>query len=152
MYQDNIPLPHPDPWIDLTRPYITHAALAIGASGLVVVDTWLDPRNPRDATIVYSCPEVAHRRALVWDEVTGWRHGRFEGGHQGIRTTLSDVAYLGGGILPAGADLTARLLAGVSEPRREYRSFDDINDGFDDALGRDFSQWIDAGTVLPVPV
>ena len=154
MYQDNIPLPlsHPDPWVDLTRPYITHAVLAIGASGLVVVDTWLDPHDPRDATIVYSFSEVAHRRALVWDEVTGWRHGRFEGGHQGIRTTLSEVAYLGDRVLLSGPDLTRRLLAGVSEPRREYRSVTDIHDGLDDALGREFSQWADVGKVLSVTV
>ena len=60
--------------------------------------------------------------------------------------------------LPGRRDLAHRrrphgALAGrASEPRREYRSFDDINDGFDDALGRDFSQWIDAGTALSVTV
>ena len=141
MYLDNIPLPqpHPAPAVELTRPYITHATLAISASGLAIVDSWLDPRDPRDATIVYCLPGDANRRALVWDEVTGWRHGRFESGHQGIRTVLFDVAYLGGGVLPSGTDLTGRLLAGVSEPRREYRSIRDLDDGLDEALASEFS-------------
>ena len=154
MYQDNIPMPfpHQDPWVELTRPYITHAVLALGASGLAIVNTWLDPSGPRDATIVYSPADAAYRCALVWDEVTGWRHGRFEGGRQGIRTTLSDVAYLGGGVLPSGADLAAGLLAGVSESRREYRSDTDVHDGLDDTLRHEFSRWANAGTVLPVTV
>ena len=139
MYQDNIPLPHPDLWIDLTRRYVTAAVQALESGGLKVDRSWLDPRDPRDATIVYSHPEIGGLRALVWDEVTGWRHGSFIHGRQGIRTGLSGVAYLGGGVLPGGADLLARLQGQISEPRREHRSIADLRDGLDDALANRFS-------------
>ena len=134
MYQDNIPLPHPDLWVDLTRRYVTEAVQALGTGLLKIESSWLDPRDPRDATIVYTLPGTGSRRALVWDEMTGWRHGRFESGYQGIRTVLSDVAYLGGGVLPNSTELAGRLLASASEPRREYRSITDLHDGLDDAL------------------
>ncbi len=138
MYQDNIPLPHPDPWIELTRHYVTEAVQALGAGGLKIERSWLDPRDPRDATIVYSVPHLADLRAVVWDEVTGWRQGGFEDGRQGVRTKLSDMTYLGGGVLLSGAELTGRLLADPSEPRREYRSVTDLRDGLDDRLSREF--------------
>lgn len=134
MYLDNIPLPHHDPWIELTRRYVTEAVFALDARGLKVEHSWLDPRDPRDATIVYSTPDGAACQAAVWDEVTGWRQGRFESGRPGVRTDLSGVTYLGGGILLSSTELVGRLLAGTSEPRREYRSVSDLRDGLDDAL------------------
>lgn len=139
MYQDNIPLPHhPDPWIELTWRYVAKAVQALRTSGLNVERSWLDPRDPRDATILYSGPGQAHQRALVWDEMTGWRHGRFESGQPGVRTELSEVSYLGGGILMGDAELMGRLLAHASEPRREYRSVTDLHDGMDDELTHRF--------------
>jgi hypothetical protein len=109
------------------------------ASGLYVQDSWLDPMGPRDATFVYTDPTAGvpgKEFALVWDEVTGWRMGGFESGHQGVRTVLSDTKYLGGGVLPQGSDLFNRLRAGVSEPQHQYRSVADLRDGLDDALSR----------------
>jgi hypothetical protein len=46
------------------------------------------------------------------------------------------MTYLGGGVLLSSIDLVARLLAGASGPRREYRSVSDLHDGLDDALSR----------------
>jgi hypothetical protein len=136
VYLDNIPLPHHDPWIDLTRRYVTEAVQALGEGGLKVRRSWLDPRDPRDATIVYTVSDDATHQAVVWDEVTGWRQGRFESGRQGNRTELSDMTYLGGGVLLSSTDLVARLLAGASEQWRVYRSVSDLHDGLDDTLSR----------------
>ena len=138
MHQDNIPLPHPDSWIELARQYVTSAVQALIADGLKVERSWLDPRDPRDATIVYSLPEVTGPCALVWDEVTGWRRGRFSSGRQGVRTELSGVTYLGGGVLPSTAELVGRLVGRACEPYREYRSATDLRDGLDDALAHGF--------------
>ena len=137
MYEDNIPLPHPDPWVDLLRDYVIETVETLKIGGMQVERSWLDPRDPRDATIVYSASgdALAGLNALVWDEVAGWRQGRFGGGQQGILTTLSAVRYLGGGVLLDGASLASRVLGGVSEPRREYRAVTDLRDGLDDGLG-----------------
>lgn len=137
MPKNSAPTVHPDPWVNMTRDYITQAVEALDCGGLMVSRSWLDPRNPRDATIIFTDPASnvsAQDLALVWDEVTGWRHGLFQSGRQGERTALSDVRYLGGGPLPGGRELTARVRAGASEPRREYRSATDLRDGLDDAL------------------
>ncbi len=136
MHQDNIPLAHPDPWVDLIRGYVTQSVRGLSQDELTVERSWLDPRDPRDATVVYRLRADAGQHALVWDEVTGWRHGLFVSGAPGVRTVLSNPAYLGGGILPGGAELTRRLLAGTREPRRAYRNVTDLHDGLDDALGR----------------
>jgi Family of unknown function (DUF6292) len=131
------PAPHPDPWVNLLRSHVTKAVEALTAGGLQVERSWLDPRDPRDATIIYSHPASnvsAEKQALVWDEVTGWRSGAFEGGRQGVRTVLSDSSYLGGGILLGGEELVGRVLARVSEPRREYRTVTSLRDGLDEAL------------------
>ena len=132
-----MPLSHPDPWVNVLRGYVTEAVEAIDEHGLVVKRSWLDPRDPRDATIVFTHPASNVRTkelALVWDEVTGWRSGIFESGEQGVRTLLSDPRYLGGGVLLDGQDLAGRVLAGATEPRREHRSVADLRDGLDDAL------------------
>ena len=131
------PPAHPDPWVDVLRSYITRAVESLTASGLLVERSWLDPRDPRDATIIFTHPASnvsAEKLALVWDEVTGWRSGVFQSGERGVRTVLSGTAYLGGGVLPEGTGLVGRVLAGASEPRREYRSVADLQDGLDSAL------------------
>lgn len=131
------PAQHEDPWVDVLRGYVTKAVEDLSEGGLTVERSWLDPRNPRDATIIFTHPASnvsAEKLALVWDEVTGWRSGVFQSGEQGIRTELSDTAYLGGGVLPEGTGLVTRVLAGASEPRREYRSVADLHDGLDSAL------------------
>ncbi len=132
-----MPLSHPDPWVNALRGYVTEAVEAIGEHGLMVKRSWLDPRDPRDATIVFTHPasNVSTKElALVWDEVTGWRSGILESGEQGVRTVLSDPRYLGGGVLLDGQDLAGRVLAGATEPRRAHRSVADLRDGLDDAL------------------
>jgi hypothetical protein len=134
MKNDAFPQLHPDSWIDLTRPYITAAVWSLVNAGVPVTRSWLDPRDPRDATIVYSSPATVGERALVWDEVTGWRYGRYEFGSQGTRTSLSDVSHLGGGVLLDGTDLVSRLISGASAPQRQYRQVTDLHDGLDDAL------------------
>jgi hypothetical protein len=118
-----IPAPHDDPWVDVLRGYITDAVEALSQGGLAVERSWLDPRNPRDATIIFTHPASnvsAEKLALVWDEVTGWRSGVFQSGERGVR--------------PQGTGLVGRVLAGASEPRREYRSVADRQDGLDSAL------------------
>ena|ERR1700760_801740 len=136
--EDNIPLAHPDPWVDLTRQYVTQAVRALRSGGLQVERSWLDPRDPRDATVVYASPADARLCALVWDEVTGWRRGEFVRGQQGERTELSGATYLGGGVLVDGSDLIGRLRHRVAEPEQVYRSVDAWHDGLDDALGHRF--------------
>lgn len=137
MTGNSTPPVHPDPWVDVLRGYVTNAVEGLSQSGLKVERSWLDPRNPRDATIIFTHPASnvsAEKLALVWDEVTGWRRGVFQSGQQGVRTVLSDPAYLGGGVLPEDAELVGRVLARTSEPRREYRSVAGLRDGLDSAL------------------
>jgi hypothetical protein len=132
-----LPAPHDDPFVELTRRYVTDAVERLTTGGLQVERSWLDPRDPRDATIIYTHPASnvsAEKLALIWDEVAGWRSGIFEGGHQGVRTALSSAVYLGGGLLPDGSEIASRVLAGADEERREYRSAADLRDGFNDAL------------------
>jgi hypothetical protein len=134
---DSTPPAHPDPWVNVLHGYVTKAVEAVKAGGLLVERSWLDPRNPRDATIIFTHPAShvsAERLALVWDEVTGWRSGVFTSGEQGVRTAASDIRYLGGGVLPDEREVAGRVLAGASEPRRVYRCVADLRDGLDDAL------------------
>lgn len=137
MNERTTPPAHPDPWVDVLRDYVTRAVESLRTGGLTVERSWLDPRNPRDATIIFTHPASnvsAEEFALVWDEVTGWRHGVFQSGRQGVRTVLSEPNYLGGGVLPDIQGLRGRVLAGASEPMRTYRWVTDLRDGLDDAL------------------
>ena len=137
MKASSLPNVHPDPWVDLARGYITATARSLADSDLQVRRSWLDPRDPRDATIIFTDPTVAAvspELALVWDEACGWRVGNFESGEQGTRTVLSSVRHLGGGVLPSAPQVAQRIQTGASEPCREYRSAADLNDGLDDAL------------------
>ncbi|GAB2815125.1 hypothetical protein GCM10027176_19710 [Actinoallomurus bryophytorum] len=124
------PLEHPDSWVDAARNYMTQSVHALLQRGLGIDRSWLDPSDPRDATVV-----LADTRALVWDEVTGWRIGRFGSGAQGVRTALEGAVHLGGGPLPPPAELARRVARGTAGPRREYRSYAD-SDGFDEVLRR----------------
>src|SRR5687768_5115410 len=108
-----IPKRHPDPQVDLTRPYVTQVVLALTAAGVPVRESWLDPRCPRDATVRYG-----DEAALVWDEETGWRRGQFVSGDQGVRTVLAGAVYLGGGVLPVPDDVAYRVTVGVTAVRR----------------------------------
>jgi hypothetical protein len=124
------PNQHHDPWVDLLRGYITGTVQALQLEGLNVARSWLDPSDPRDATIV-----LKDTRALVWDEETGWRHGRFLSGEPGARTTLADPTLFGGGVLPDPRHLAATVRTGrlLAPPPAAYRSHTD-RDGLDEAL------------------
>ena len=126
-----IPDAHEDPWLNLLRGYVSATVRALAAGGLRPEASWLDPRDPRDATILLG----DETRALVWDEETGWREGAYISGRPGVRTELADAAYLGGGVLVAPAELAARLHAGTTATRELHRSRHDLHDGLDDALG-----------------
>ena len=137
MHLNSVPPAHPDPWVNVLRGYVSQAVEALATGGLLIERSWLDPRNPRDATVIFSDPASnvsADKLALVWDEVTGWRRGTFVSGEQGARTVLSDVSHLGGGVLPSEDNVVNRVLAGASEPQRTYRSIADLRDGLNDAL------------------
>jgi len=131
--QSNTPETHPDPWVDLIRDYVAEAVHALTHRGFQVKRSWLDPRDPRDATILYTS-SPAESRALVWDEETGWREGTFRDGRPGVRTTLSDVMFVGGGPLVGTDELARRMLDGPRSGRLVYRSYRDVRDGFDDTL------------------
>ena len=124
-------LRHPEAWVNRPEGYLRTAIEALQGGGLEVPLAWLDPCDPRDATILIG----DSTRALVWDEQTGWRTGRFVAGRQGMRTELADVSYLGGGAVPAAPEVAHRLLTGTSVQRPTYRSYKDVRDGLDDLLG-----------------
>jgi hypothetical protein len=122
------PQEHPVPHVNTTRNYVTRCVRSLFQQGLVVDRSWLDPSDPRDATVV-----LGDSRALVWDEMTGWRVGVFKAGEQGVRTTLDGPVHLGGGPLPTPAELAWRIVSGTTGPQREYRSYTEP-DGFDEVL------------------
>jgi hypothetical protein len=122
------PLQHRVPRVNTTRNYVTQSVHALIQQGLAVNRSWLDPTDPRDATIV-----LADTRALVWDEMTGWRIGLFRSGTQGVRSALDGAVHLGGGPLPSPAEVARRAGGGMSAPERHYRSYAD-SDGFDEVL------------------
>ncbi|MEU8250183.1 DUF6292 family protein [Nonomuraea sp. NPDC048916] len=128
-----IAMHHPDPWVDLTHGYVSQVVGELSGQGVRIDRSWLDPADPRDATVIIR--DGAHQPlALVWDEETGWRHGIFESGCQGVRTRLSAAAGLGGGILPSGNEVAWRLKARTVAEHVKYRSCADVRDGLDDKL------------------
>jgi hypothetical protein len=134
---NSAPAAHPDPWVNVLHRYVMQVVERLPTGGLLVERSWLDPRDPRDATVIFSDPASnlsADKLALVWDEVTGWRRGTFVSGEQGVRTVLTNESHIGGGVLPAEDDVVNRVLAGAKEPARAYRSVADLRDGLDDAL------------------
>jgi hypothetical protein len=108
---------------------VAAVATALAARGFTVQRCWLDPYDPRDATI-----RCANALALVWDEETGWRQGQFVSGAPGERTVLAQPTALGGGLLPEPAAVAYRLLHRQTGAAQVYRSFHDLRDGLDDAL------------------
>lgn len=125
-----LPIPWSAAWSRLPTAYVAQVAAALDA----VVGWWNDPVDPRDATV-----RLADGTALVWDEESGWRHGRFLSGRPGVRTELAEVRYLGGGVLPAPRRVASLLAAaragrGGGADRPRYRSRRDHGDGLDRAL------------------
>lgn len=134
----SIPDAHPDPWLDLLHGYVADTVNTLAAGGVRVQASWLDPRDPRDATVLYADgtarTSTAPLRALVWDEEAGWRDGAYVAGEPGVRTELDGARYLGGGVLVTGAELAVRVRDGVAVARPVYRSRHDLRDGLDDVL------------------
>ncbi|WP_034519387.1 DUF6292 family protein [Actinomadura rifamycini] len=124
------PLPHPDPFVDVTRGYITAVADELAAGGVRLADVWLDPSDPRDATFVLG------ERALVWNETDGFVVGDFVSGAQGDRTVLRDPVRLGGGVLADPREVAGRLAGPAGGAPVRLRSYADGHDGFEDALAR----------------
>jgi hypothetical protein len=124
--------PYTDEWLRQPFSYVEQVVAALGEE---VGDWWEGPCDPRDATL-----RLTDGSALVWDEESGWRLGRFEGGAFGEHTELSGVRYLCGGLLPRphrvpAALADARSGIGASSAWRPcYRSHRNPRDGFDLAL------------------
>ncbi|MBB5080807.1 DUF6292 family protein [Nonomuraea endophytica] len=124
--------PYTDEWQRQPRCYVKQVVEVLDAE---VAEWWEGPGEPRAATVL-----VTGGSALVWDEESGWRLGRFLSGARGEHTELADVRYLGGGLLPRpervpAALEDARLGIGASSAWRPcYRSHRNCRDGFDVAL------------------
>jgi len=124
--------PYTDEW--LQHP-VCYLRLVVGSIGAEVDSWWEGPCDPREATI-----RLSDGAALVWDEESGWRLGRFLSGAPGERTELTGVRYLGGGLLPRPERVPsvlseARAGVGASSAWRPcYRSHRNCRDGFDVAL------------------
>ncbi|MFI6508640.1 DUF6292 family protein [Streptosporangium sp. NPDC050855] len=125
--------PYGEEWRERPAGY---AALVVRALGDQVESWWQGPCDPRTVTI-----RLAGGDALVWDEESGWRHGRYASGDRENPTVLADPRYLGGGLLPAPERIgpaVADARAGVGNCtawRPCYRSHRHHRDGFDLALG-----------------
>ena|SRR2546421_2791106 len=133
----SFPDPHPDPYVDATRPYVMSVVQALLDHGISVPQSWLDPRDPRDATITLghleaTRPDVLY--ALVWDEETGWRRGIFRSGQPGIRTVLDKATTLAGQLLPPGEQVAMHILSNTRSQPRMFRSHRDLHDGFEARL------------------
>ncbi|MEU4573781.1 DUF6292 family protein [Nonomuraea sp. ATR24] len=124
--------PYSDEWLQQPVCYVRRV---VGLLGAEADGWWEGPCEPREATV-----RLADGAALVWDEESGWRLGRFVSGAPGQHTELSGVRYLGGGLLPRPERVPAALAdarAGVgasSAWRPCYRSHRNCRDGFDVAL------------------
>jgi hypothetical protein len=130
MSDKTMPARHEDPLLDLFRPYIAATAQALLAEGVELERSWLDPSGPRDATIV--CRVEGEHSALVWDEESGWRLGRFVSGRQGERTRLSEERFLGEDVLPEPREVAQKVLTGgFTRPARKFRDHSDAPDAFD---------------------
>ncbi|SFN05856.1 hypothetical protein SAMN04489713_10162 [Actinomadura madurae] len=124
------PLPHPDPFVDVTRGYVTRVGDALQARGVPLSNVWLDPSDPRDATFVLGL------RALVWNESEGFVLGEFVSGEPGVRTVLRDPVRLGDSVLPDPRSVPGLLERGGEGAPASLRSFAAGHDGFEDELVR----------------
>lgn len=131
---DALPSPGTLAWVELPRFYVDATRAALAATGIPATESWIDPMDPRDATIVLAS------LALVWDEVSGWRYGRFVSGHKGVRTVLEDERSFGGELLPEPTMVAAATrcvldgtVIGAAE-RPAFRHYTDLGDGTDELL------------------
>ncbi|MFB9894914.1 DUF6292 family protein [Planobispora takensis] len=124
--------PYTDEWRHQPVFYLRRVVEALGAE---VEDWWAGPCDPRAGTI-----RLIGGEALVWDEESGWRQGRFVSGDPGACTVLAEARYLCGGLLlrpDRVPDAVREARAGVGNStawRPCYRSYRHYRDGFDLAL------------------
>lgn len=126
------PLPHPDPFVEATRGYVTCVGDALQARGVRPSKIWLDPSHPRDATFVLGL------QALVWNESEGFVLGEFVSGEPGVRTVLRDPVPvgLGEGVLPDPRSVPVLLEDAAAGAAARLRPFTAGHDGFEDELAR----------------
>lgn len=123
------PLPHPDPFVDAVRGYVSCVGDALQVRGVPLSNVWLDPAQPRDATFVLGL------RALVWNESEGFLLGEFVSGEPGVRTVLRDPVRLGGGVLPDPRAVPHLLERGPAAGAPDaVRSYEAGHDGLEDRL------------------
>ncbi|MFG1700884.1 DUF6292 family protein [Nonomuraea sp. NPDC049309] len=133
--------PYTEEWLHQPISYVQRVVEVLGSE---VTDWWEGPCDPRCATV-----RLSDGGALVWDEESGWRFGRFVSGGRGLPTELSGVRYLGHGLLPRPERVPealrdARAGVGASSAWRPcYRSHRNCRDGFDVALDF-YSRLVDA--------
>ncbi|WP_433187116.1 DUF6292 family protein [Actinoallomurus sp. CA-150999] len=142
---NRLPVPGTHDWVELPAHYLGATCAALTAAGIAVAESWVDPMDPRDATILLAVrpSSVLHADvplALVWDEMSGWRYGRFVSGRKGIRTRLDQERSFGGDLLPEPAMVAATMqcvfqgaLVGATE-RPRFRHYADLGDGTDERL------------------
>lgn len=124
--------PYSDEWL---RQPVSYVQQVVNLLGVEVIGWWEGPCDPRDATV-----QLKDGSALVWDEESGWRLGRFVSGGRGEHIELAEARYLSGGLLPkpervSGLLADARAGVGASSAWRPcYRSHRNCRDGFDLAL------------------
>ncbi|MER5419919.1 DUF6292 family protein [Streptosporangium roseum] len=124
--------PYTEEWLRQPALYVSRVVAALGAEA---TDWWEGPCDPRAVTILLTGGD-----ALVWDEESGWRRGRYVSGDRELCTVLADARYLGGGLLlrperVPSAIADARAGVGNSTAWRPcYRSYRHYRDGFDLAL------------------
>ncbi len=137
---NRIPEPGTLAWVELPAHYVAATRAALAAAGIAVSASWIDPMDPRDATIVAAASVTGVPLALVWDECSGWRYGRFVSGRKGVRTVLREERSFGGELLPEPEMVAAAVrcvLDGtpIGSPERPFfRHFDDLGDGTDERL------------------
>lgn len=133
---DRLPAPGTHDWVELPVHYLGATRSALTAAGITVAEAWVDPMDPRDLTLVLG----DGTQALVWDEVSGWRHGHFISGHKGTRTHLANEHSFGATLLPEPSLVAATvqcIQAGTpigAEQRPIFRSYADLHDGTDEHL------------------
>ncbi|MGW4425400.1 DUF6292 family protein [Streptosporangium sp. NPDC004631] len=124
--------PYTEEWLHQPTLYVSRVVEALRSE---VVGWWEGPYDPRTITVL-----LIDGDALVWDEESGWRCGRYVIGDREHCTILTDTRYLGGGLLLTPErvpDAIADARAGLGNStawRPCYRSYRHYRDGFDRAL------------------
>jgi len=119
---------HPHPWVNLPFHYVQAVLWELERTGHVIDRAWLDPSDPRDATIVFT-----NLQALTWDESRGWLAGDYVGGEQGVRTVLADARQLVRKILPSSAEVATAVVRDLGTDPVQLRAYG-TRDGLDEQL------------------